>query len=349
MENKKRAAAIAFVAVLVALFVGASAFRYLTVVAPEQEAQRQAEEQALEEQEQAMENVGKDAQQPGGGEEQTGKSEAVANYSGAELDLFTVLSNFTWYAPAAGGYAEFGEDGTVSTGQQRSSFSSQEFTVLAVEGDIESSQGATAVVKVGEEYGTMRFVQNTAETASSFSESPESDFKFYCPLIGDGSYYKLPDNEVVVDGYENGAPDAVLAHREQIDAAIAKTVEEQLPAVSRATWNKEASISYAEADASIVLMYECNDPSATVVTLVYTPSTGSCQTFVGNDESAAKEEKISDNAEGLDVLPVPAESGQEQADAQRQWEEAQAQQQEQQAAAAATAGEAAAGGEEARQ
>ncbi len=352
MENKKRLAAIAFVAALVVAFVGASAFRYFTVVVPEQQAAQQAEEQAEQEREQARENIGvqPDAEQDADGEE---ASETVASYSGAMLDLFTVLDNFTWYEPGNGGYAEFGQDGTVSTGTQRAAFAPRDFTILAVEGDLESAEGATAIVQVGDEYGTMRFVQNSADTAASFAESPESDFKFHCPLIGEGSYYKLPDAEVAVDGYENGAPDAVLAHRAEIDAAVSDVVEAELPAVSRATWNKEASISYAEADASIVLMYECNDPRGTVVTLVYTPSTGACQVFVGNDQDATAETQISAE-EGFEgqlpegAEPIPQEAGEGQAAAQRQWEEALAQEQAAEQAESDAAVASAADGEEAQ-
>lgn len=304
MDNKKGKTALIVIAIVLVLgFAGVSAFRYFTVVAPNQAA---TEEQA---QEGEMQEEKAENQDEGAGESEA-ESAASANktnqdtvsYEGEAAKLFSILYNFNWI-DVNGEYIEFNPDGTMSKGAQRADFTMSEFTIRAVDGTVDAAGGCQAVVSSGEQYYIMSFAQNSEANAALFADAPDSDYRIDCRLFGDKPFFKVMTDGVTVDGYEFGAPDEVLTHQKEIDAKIAELVASELPAVSKVTWTREATVSYSEEGKTILLMYSCNNPSSTLVTVTYTPSTGDTQIFAGNNENAFTESQIAAD-EGSDSPEV---------------------------------------------
>lgn len=340
MDSKKGKTILIIVAVVVVLaFVGVSAFRYFTVVAPSQGATQEEvaeESQGGEQQDNSDVNQASDThEEPVSNDASGNQNQNTVTYEGEAARLFSILDNFNWIN-TSGEYLDFNSDGTVGKGTQRSSFNSSEFTIRSVEGTVDDPAGCEAVVTSGEQYAILRFVQNMPDTVSYFADFPDSDYRIDCSLFGDTPFYKVMTDGVVVDGYEYGAPDEVLAHQTEIDEKIAALVANEVPAVSKATWNKEASFGYSETGRTIIMMYTCNNPSGTVVTVTYSPDTGDIQLFAGNDQNAFVEDKVEVSSEP-GVAYVPQDTGQMDIppateEAQKSWDEAAKQAAEQAAA-----------------
>lgn len=336
MNGKKgKTILIVLAAVIVAVFLGMSAWRYFTVVQPAQKAAEEAQQAAAG---QGQEPTAQEDSEQSGESAQAAEDTAKNDkdrvvYEGELARLFSVLDNFSW-SNSTGQYLEFNDDGTFSNGAQRSDFATQPFELLAIDGDMSGAGGCRAVVSSGENYYILQFVQNTPENTASFEAAPDSDYRIDCALFGDEPFFKVMTDGVTVDGYEFGAPDDVLAHQDEIDAKISELVAQELPAVSKVTWNREASVSYSEIGKTILLMYACNNPSGTIVTVTYTPSTGDIQLFAGNSKNSMVEDKVEVStdaselsADELPVATMPEDTRQMDITApdeetQRRWDEA---------------------------
>lgn len=274
MEKKAKNAVIAGAAavLLVAGFLGASAWRYFTVVLPENQAEEQAsrnEGEAAESEQQQNEGQ----ENPAAGKNESGDS---VSYSGDEESVWSILSGFSWTTAGGASYLSFSDDGTCRLAAKGStSAPSEEFEILSVEGEPDSAQGCTVIVRQGNSYATMSFLSREAAGEEPFADMPDSDYRISCNLFNDGApFYKDPSNEVYIS-YPSELPSFLAQDKALLDEAVSATVKAELPAVSSVSWNPYASFFYDEGgNGCYMTTYECDDAPNTSVTAMLYPDSG---------------------------------------------------------------------------
>lgn len=266
MEKGAKKALMAAIAagVLVAGFLGASAWRYFTVVLPENQA--------------SQEEQGEDSRKPAeSGNAATGERETkrAVSYSGEEGSVWSVLSGFTWITNGGASYLSFADDGTCRMAAKGStSTPAEKFEILSVEGDVDSEQGCIAIVRKGESYATLSLLSKAAAGEEPFADMPESDYRICCPLFNDGApFFKDPANEIEI-GYPSELPSFLSQDKALLDEAVSSAVKSELPAVSSVSWEPYASFFYDDEGAGCYMTtYRCDDEPGTSVTAMFYPDT----------------------------------------------------------------------------
>lgn len=282
--EKKRIVAIALVGALVLAFFGASAWRYFTVVKPEQEAPAQSGQQSPETPSETATEAGSDEQGGDGPSPARGDEESDVQYTGKEAELFAALKNNQWTSTSGESYLSFPSSTTAKYGNVAASAEEKEFEILTVEGNLDSADGCTAVVRFGDDYGTLLFKDRKhARDGQTWEEGV--NFKIYSPVICLEGMKDCPDKEVKIAGYEPGLPDELEENQEKLDSFVKKTVRAELPAAGTATWSRKAEYSYDDAGTlSIKTSYTVDDGRFTKVDVVFTPASGELRATVKSAE-----------------------------------------------------------------
>lgn len=294
--EKKRVIAIAIVGALTITFLGVSAWRYFTVVVPQQSSAEQSQEQ---------ENLAAgdtDAAETVEATPEDTKHDDETQYSGKEAELFAALKNNQWVSSSGESYLSFPSNSTAKFGNVASSAEEKEFEILTVEGNLDSADGCTAIARIGDDYGTLLFKDRKhARDGQDWEQGV--NFKIYSPVICLEGMKDCPDKEVKVTGYEQGLPYELEENREKLDFFVEKTVRAELPAAGTATWSKKAEYSYDESGLlSIKTAYTVDDGRFTKVEITFKPSTGELRASV----KSAEVEETGNTA----VAPGSGETGQ---------------------------------------
>lgn len=291
--DKKKVAAIAAAGLLAGAFLGLSAWRYFTVVLPQEE-QKEAEESALEQESKEQGRTEKDDSASAGPAEK---------YKGAGEAEFSILRNLRWAMAGGAKYASFSDPGLARTALVAKTAEDVEFEILATEGSIDDAGGVLAVVRLGEEYGTMTLISKAAAGDEAFADSPDSHYRFLSSLFGDSPFYDEPNRSVSIGGYERGISADLEKFKDGLNQKLESTIRDELPSVTEVTWLGSTTTTFSEDGYQLISTeYKCNDAAGSTVSVLYSPTDGAISVSVSGNSRAVVNEHIDLSSENVSSL-----------------------------------------------